>query len=62
MRNNAKNETNDFVECGRKNCEICKIVEKDSNSAAAAAAAAAAMETFSQQTFSLIAIARTMPI
>ena len=61
MRNNAKNETNDFVECGRKNCEICKIVEKDSNSAAAAAAAAA-METFSKQTFSLIAIARTMPI
>lgn len=60
MRNNAKNETNDFVECGRKNCEICKIVEKDSNSAAAAAAAA--METFSKQTFSLIAIARTMPI
>lgn len=58
MRNNAKNETNDFVECGRKNCEICKIVEKDSNSAAAAAA----METFSKQTFSLIAIARTMPI
>ena len=57
MRNNAKNETNDFVECGRKNCEICKIVEKDSNSAAAAA-----METFSKQTFSLIAIARTMPI
>ena len=61
MRNNAKNETNDFVECGRKNCEICKIVEKDSKSAAAAAAAAA-METFSKQTFSLIAIARTMPI
>ena len=61
MRNNAKNETNDFVECGRKNCEICKIVEKNSNSAAAAAAAAA-METFSKQTFSLIAIARTMPI
>ena len=60
MRNNAKNETNDFVECGRKNCEICKIVEKGSNSAAAAAAAA--METFSKQTFSLIAIARTMPI
>ena len=60
MRNNAKNETNDFVECGRKNCEICKIVEKDSN--LAAAAAAAAMETFSKQTFSLIAIARTMPI
>lgn len=56
MRNNAKNETNDFVECGRKNCEICKIVEKGSNSAAAA------METFSKQTFSLIAIARTMPI